>query len=571
MYFRPVDRPVLNSWRFATLFLALACVGTTTFAVAPKATHKKNQESPISFVNQIVPILTKSGCNAGVCHAKAGGGQNGFQLSLLGYEPEEDYRHIVHEGRGRRLFPLEPAQSLLLTKATGTVPHGGGVRIGVGTERYQKLLAWIESGATFGPADDPSVVSIAVDPPAGTLQKGGDVTLRCRATFSDGSVRDVTDVALYETNDSAMATVTDSGLVKALDVSGKVSIMVRYQDQVAVFNASIPMGAAVEAVPQERNFVDRWVFKNLRDLGIPPSPVCDDATFLRRVSLDIGGRLPTDSEAKAFIEDAEADKRAKAVRRLLRSPDYADFFANKWTALLKNRRDDASDIVSNFAFHAWMRDSLLAGTPYDQLVRELLAATGTIVANPPVAWYKRVKDPKQQVEDIAQLFLGVRLQCAQCHHHPFERWSQDDYYSLTAFFSRIGRKPTDTNGEDLIFHDRGIAESINVKSGTPIRPAALGDSVGEIPADEDPRLRLADWMANENNPFFAKALVNRYWKHFFGRGLIEPEDDIRDSNPPTNPELLSALERHFIESGFDLRELGVYHHDFSCLSIEFDF
>ena len=555
MFFRSVDRCYRIPWRVAAMVVSVICAGSSVPAVAPKATEPTDHDSSISFVNEIVPILTKAGCSAGVCHAKAGGGQNGFQLSLLGYEPHEDYRHIVHEGRGRRLFRLNPAQSLLLTKATGTVPHGGGVRIEVGTQRYQKLLAWIESGATFGPADDVSVVSIDVDPPAGTLRKGEQIALRCMATFSDGSVRDVTDVALYESNDSAMATVTESGLVQSLDVSGKVSIMVRYQDRVAVFNASIPMGAPVETVPEERNFVDQWVFKNLRDLGIPPSPVCDDATFLRRVSLDIGGRLPTDSEAKAFHSDTDPDKRDKAVRRLLRSPDYADFFANKWTALLKNRRDDASDIVSNFAFHAWMRDSLLAGTPYDQLVRELLAATGTIVANPPVAWYKRVKDPKQQVEDIAQLFLGVRLQCAQCHHHPFERWSQDDYYSLTAFFSRIGRKPTDTNGEDLIFHDRGVAQSINVKSGTPVRPAALGDSVGEIPADEDPRLRLADWMANEKNPFFAKALVNRYWKHFFARGLIEPEDDIRDSNPPTNPELLAALEQHFIESGFDLRQL----------------
>jgi hypothetical protein len=239
----------------------------------------------------------------------------------------------------------------------------------------------------------------------------------------------------------------------------------------------------------------------------------------------------------------------------LRSPDYADYFANKWTSLLKNRRDDASDITSNFAFHAWIRDSLLANVPYDQLVRELLAATGTVIENPPVAWYKRVKGPKEQIEDVAQLFLGVRMQCAQCHHHPFERWSQDDYYGLTAFFSQVGRKPTDTRGEDLIFHQRGIAAAKNPKSGQMIRPAALGNNVGEILADQDPRLRLADWLESESNPFFAKALVNRYWKHFFKRGLIEPEDDIRDTNPPTNPELLSALEAHFRQSGFDLKEL----------------
>jgi hypothetical protein len=223
--------------------------------------------------------------------------------------------------------------------------------------------------------------------------------------------------------------------------------------------------------------------------------------------------------------------------------------------MLKNRRDDASDITSNFAFYAWVRDSLLANKPYDQMVRELLAATGTVIANPPVAWYKRVKEPKQQLEDVAQLFLGVRMQCAQCHHHPFERWSQDDYYSLSAFFTQVGRKPSATRGEDLIFHKRGVAVATNIKTGASLKPGALGDAIPAIAPDEDPRLKLADWMSSPQNPFFAKALVNRYWKHFFRRGLIEPEDDIRDSNPPTNPELLAALEKHFIDSHFDLKSL----------------
>lgn len=257
----------------------------------------------------------------------------------------------------------------------------------------------------------------------------------------------------------------------------------------------------------------------------------------------------------ALLTSREPDKRDRVIDDLLRSAGYADFFAAKWTALLKNRRENAGDIVSNFAFHAWVRDSLLANKPYDQFVRELLAATGTVVGNPPVAWYKRVKEPKQQIEDVAQLFLGVRMQCAQCHHHPFERWSQDDYYALTAFFSQVGRKPSLTRGEDLIFHKRGVATATNVKTGLPLKPAALGDAVPSIAPDEDPRLRLADWMGSPQNPFFAKALVNRYWKHFFQRGLIEPEDDIRDTNPPTNPELLAALEQHFIASGFDLKKL----------------
>ncbi|HEY5313513.1 MAG TPA: DUF1549 and DUF1553 domain-containing protein, partial [Pirellulales bacterium] len=337
--------------------------------------------------------------------------------------------------------------------------------------------------------------------------------------------------------------------------SGNVAVMVRYQAKVAVYSGSIPLGAPVEQMPAERNFVDKFVFANLKAIGVPPSPVCDDATFLRRVTLDIGGRLPTEQEVAEFLASQDQDKRDRVIDALLRSPDYADFFANKWSTLLKNRRDDAGDIVSNFAFHAWVRDSLLANKPYDQFVRELLAATGTVIANPPVAWYKRVKEPKQQLEDVAQLFLGVRMQCAQCHHHPFERWSQDDYYALSAFFSQVGRKPSSKRGEDLIFHKRGIAVATNIKTRLPLKPAALGDAMPNIAAGEDPRLRLADWMSSKTNPFFAKALVNRYWKHFFQRGLVEPEDDLRDTNPPTNPALLAALEQHFISSGFDLKDL----------------
>lgn len=512
-------------------------------------------EVAVSFVNDVVPILTKSGCNAGTCHAKAGNGQNGFQLSLLGFEPNEDYAHLVRESRGRRISLAAPEQSLLLMKATGSLPHRGGARFPEGSDRYQAILAWIRQGAHDDSASAPRITALEVQPARGTLPRLTQQPLSAIAHYNNGTTRDVTRMALFESNDSAMATVEDAGLVRASDLPGKVSIMVRYQGLVAVYHASIPQGSPVESLPASRNLVDEHVFANLRDLGIPPSPVCDDATFLRRVSLDIAGRLPTESEVNAFLVDSASTKRDAAIERLLQSAEHADFFANKWTAMLKNRRDDASDITSNFAFYSWVRDGLLANKPYDQMVRELLAATGTVIANPPVAWYKRVKEPKQQLEDVAQLFLGVRMQCAQCHHHPFERWSQDDYYQLAAYFSQVGRKPTSTRGEDMIFHTRGTAVATNIKTGRSLRPAPLGADSEPIPADVDPRLKLADWMADRNNPFFAKSLVNRYWKHFFRRGLIEPEDDIRDSNPPSNPELLAALEKHFIESGYDLRGL----------------
>ena len=529
--------------------IAVGLVGVTADLQRSQAADRA-----VSFVNDIVPVLTKAGCNVGVCHAKAGGGQKGFQLSLLGFEPLEDYEHLLKEGRGRRLFPGEPDRSLLLLKASGQTPHGGGVRLPAASEGYALLREWIRQGAPLDSESGPKLVAFEVQPPRSSLRPQQEQQLKALAKFSDGSVRDVTNQAIYESNDKAMAEASATGLVKVLDISGKVAVMVRYQDRITVFNASIPLGAPVENLPPSKNFVDELVFANLKELGIPPSPVCNDATFLRRVSLDIGGRLPTDEEAKAFLASTAPDKRDLVIDDLLRSPDYADFFANKWTALLKNRRDDASDVVSNFAFHAWVRDSLLANKRYDQFVRELLAATGTVIGNPPVAWYKRVKEPKEQIEDVAQLFLGVRMQCAQCHHHPFERWSQNDYYSLAAFFTQVGRKPSGVRGEDLIFHKRGMATATNIKTSVTLKPAALGDAIPPIAPDEDPRLKLADWMGTSTNPFFARALVNRYWKHFFQRGLIEPEDDIRDSNPPTNPELLAALEKHFIASSFDLKE-----------------
>ena len=507
----------------------------------------------VSFVNDVVPVLTKAGCNAGACHAKAGQGQNGFQLSLLGFEPQEDYEHLVKEGRGRRVFAASPEQSLLLMKASGRVPHGGGMRLDPASEGYRLLRAWLHQGTPFDKDTAPKLVSLDVQPPRKTLKTKSEQQLKVTARYADGRTRDVTALALYEANDRAMAEASEAGRVKILDIPGNVAVMVRYQGLAAVCNVSVPLGAPVKHLPPSKSFVDQLVFANLKLIGIPPSPVCDDATFLRRVSLDIAGRLPTVAEAEAFLASKEPTKRDKLVDALLTSPDYADFFANKWTALLKNKRDATSDITANFAFHSWVRDSLLANKPYDRLVRELLAATGTIEGNPPVAWYKRVKQPTEQLEDVAQLFLGVRMQCAQCHHHPFERWSQHDYYSMSAFFSQIGRKPTATAGEDVIFHKRGMAQTENKKTKLPVKPAGLGDPTLDIPPDEDPRLRLADWMGNKSNPFFAKALVNRYWKHFFKRGLIEPEDDIRDTNPPSNPELLDALAKHFVESGFDLK------------------
>ena len=511
--------------------------------------------SSLNFVNDVEPILTKASCNSGGCHAKAGIGQRGFRLSVLGFEPQEDYEHIVKEGKGRRVFAAAPDQSLLLLKAANIVPHGGGKRLEPGSEEFQTVVRWISEGMVYERESDPKIVSVEVEPARISLKAKSQQHLKVRARYTDGSVRDVSRTALYEANDKSMAEASEEGVVSLQDLPGNVAVMVRYSGLVSVCSISVPLGAPVEQLPPSKNFIDELVFANLKRIGIPPSGVCDDSTFLRRVSLDIAGRLPTEEEAQAFLNNNDPGKRDAVIDVLLRSSGYADFFAGKWAMLLHNKRDLASDTVSNFAFHSWIRDSLLANTPYDVMVRDLLAATGEITTNPAVAWFKRVKEPKQQLEDVAQLFLGVRMQCVQCHHHPFERWGQQDYYSLAAFFSQIGRKLSSTPEEETIFHKRGIAQAENKKTKQQVRPAGLGGGQLEIAPDEDPRLRLAEWMREKTNPFFAKALVNRYWKHFFRRGLVDPEDDIRDTNPPTNPELLDALAAKFVQSGYDLKEL----------------
>lgn len=510
---------------------------------------------PLSFVNDIQPILTKAGCNSGACHAKAITGQRGFRLSVLGFEPEEDYEAIVKQSKGRRVFPPAPEESLLITKGAAIVPHTGGKKLEPGSEDYKMLVRWIAEGMSYTQKSEATLSSIVVEPARVSMKIKTTQQLKVTATYSDGSTRDVTKLALFEANERAMAEVGELGVVKTFDLPGNVAVMVRFGGRVSVCSVSIPLGAAVDSLPPVKNFIDQHVFANLKQIGVPPSPICDDSTFLRRISLDIGGRLPTAEETKDFLASRAPDKRDRAIEALLNSPDYADYFANKWTSLLKNTRSEAADITSNFAFHAWMRDSLLANTKYDQIVRQILASTGTIVSNPPVAWYKRVKEPTTQLEDVAQLFLGVRMQCAQCHHHPFERWTQAEYYHLAAFFSQIGRKPTTIAGEDLIFHKRGIAQTEHRKTRVMLKPAGLGEPELDIAPDDDPRLALVDWMSKKDNPFFAKSLVNRYWKHFFKRGLVEPEDDLRDTNPPTNPDLFEALAKSFTDSGYDLKAL----------------
>jgi hypothetical protein len=289
---------------------------------------------------------------------------------------------------------------------------------------------------------------------------------------------------------------------------------------------------------------------------MPPSEICDDGTFIRRLTLDITGRLPTAEEMKDFMASKDANKRAQLTDRLLDSPEYAEYFANKWSALLRNQRTQPTYARGSYLFWSWIRDSFADNKPFDQFAREVVAASGSLDQHPPVAWYRQVKEAKAQMEDVAQLFLGTRMQCAQCHHHPFEKWSQQDYYGFAAFFANVSRKTATAKDEEIIFNKRGAAQMTNIRTKQPVMPTSLGSEAAKLRPEQDPRLELANWMSKKDNPFFAHTLVNRYWKHFFNRGLVEPEDDMRETNPPVNPELLSAMAAEFVKSGYDLKALA---------------
>lgn len=532
--------------------------------------------APIHFENQIVPIFTKNGCNGGGCHGKAAG-QNGFRLSLLGFEPAEDYDHLVKEARGRRLFPAAPERSLLLTKGAAQLPHGGGKRLDPDSDDYRMLVRWIAQGMPPGRSDAPTVTRVEVFPTERILALNGEQQLVVTAHYSDGSTEDVTRGALYEANDKDMASTDATGMVKTYNQPGEVAVMVRYQGKVAVFRATVPLGLAVDRLPPSRTFVDELVFRQLRKVGLPPSEVADDTIFLRRVTLDLTGRVPTVAEVSAFEAAVAAERRETtpdsgdslagsvpgpawkardaAIDRLLSGPDYAENFANKWSALLRNKRGDAKQARGSYAFHGWIKDQIDRNVPYDQFVRSIVSASGDLNENPPVAWFRQVRSPQAQLEDTAQLFLGQRLQCAQCHHHPYEKWSQADYWSFGAFFSQVAYKSGSQPGEDAVVHKRGMPQITNKKTGKPVQPVGLGDAIPGLSPDEDPREALAAWMTRPDNRFLARSLVNRYWKHFFNRGLVDPEDDLRDTNPATNPELLDALAKHFVEKGYDLKDL----------------
>jgi hypothetical protein len=515
-----------------------------------------DEQKPLHFVNDILPLLAVHGCNAGGCHGRANG-QNGFKLSLFGFDPAFDYNAIVKEARGRRVFPASPDSSLLLAKATARVPHGGGRRLDPDSEDYRTLKRWMMQGTPLGDGGAPALQKLTVHPSYRVMNRKSQQQVSVHAHYADGSVRDVTRQAQYQSNESAVAAVDGDGLVQIFDLAGEAAIMARYMGTVAVFRALVPHGPPTEnfAGFKPANFIDNLTVARWKKLGLTPSPLSTDSEFLRRVTLDLCGRLPTIEETKAFLADGPADKRAKLIDRLLDSPDYASFLAMRWGTILRNASLAGSEQAA-YAFHDWIRDMVARNRPYDEFVRGIVAVSGEWQEAPAVNWYWQMRDDQlhQPVADTAQIFLGLRLQCAKCHHHPYERWSQEDYYGLAGFFSRLGRKGL---GEPPPYYSerRRTSNEINPRTGKPIEPKILDGPELKIPFDQDPRHKLVDWMAQPDNPFFAKALVNRMWGHLMGRGLVDPVDDMRETNPPSNPELLDAMAKDFIDSKFDVKRV----------------
>ncbi len=518
---------------------------------------------PINFPNQIVPIFTKLGCNSGGCHGKASG-QNGFKISLLGFEPEVDFNALVKEARGRRLLPAAPDSSLLLLKASGGIAHGGGKRMEVGSDEYRLIRRWIAAGMPYGEKSDPVVTRISVVPEHRVMTRNNHQQFAVYAHYSNGHAEDITRRAQYESNDQEVAIVDSAGLVRTLGLSGEAAVMVRYQERVAVFRATVPLGAKTPnySFPVQ-TLVDKFTQNKWHDLGLVPSELCSDEQFIRRLSIDLTATLPAPAQVAAFLADKDPHKRDKLIDRLLDSDEYSFYFANKWADVLRVKRRGQPDRArGTFAFHSWIRNAIAQDKPYDEFARAILGASGDEVSNPPTVWYKELQNPEQFVDDTAQVFLGLRLACAQCHHHPYEKWSQDDYWGIAAFFGRLARKniqePGEVNqpgGGRVVIYTRSGGGVVNKRTGQAAVMKPLDGKPMQIGHYDDPRQKLVDWMVDSHNPFFARAVANRYWAHFFGRGIVDPLDDMRVTNPPSNPELLDALAKDFVDHKYSLKHL----------------
>ena len=595
--------------------------GLKAVAVVTSGPRDGARSAP-SFRQEIVPLLTRAGCNAGGCHGKLAG-QNGFKLSLRGFAPEWDHEALARESRGRRIDSAAPDASLLLLKALARMPHEGGERFAADSRYHRALADWIGAGAPGPSVGESDAASLEVLPGNRTLRVGDRQRLLVRAHYADGQVRDVTWLAQFFSNDEAVVRVTPEGVVEGRRV-GETAIRVHFQGQVQVVVMTLPFEnqVAPAAFAKRNNTVDQHVFEKLAALHIPPSPLGDDATFLRRASLDTIGTLPTPAEVRAFVADARPDKRAQLVEALLERPEFVDFWTLQLSDLLQNRKERDHDVRGAKgvrSFHTWLRAQVAANRPWHELTRELLTASGDAVTHPQIGYFITTIGEKRNVDSeltdsVAQAFLGTRIGCARCHNHPLERYTQDDFYHFAAFFSRVslkrespvtGRTILNTTSKEeqqqlerVTKQEQALAAAETAAAGQSgkdaeraqkkvteekkkleearkqlerqrvastsvtqprtkkmMAPQPLDRAVMDLPPGVDPRTRLMDWMADPANEYFSGSMVNRLWKHFLGVGLVEPVDDLRASNPPSNPALWRELNREFVTHGYNLKHV----------------
>ena len=522
-------------------------------------------KGPVSFELHIQPILAARGCSTGACHGKARG-QNGFQLSLLGFDSEFDFNAVTREARGRRIFPASPQESLLLRKGAGHVPHGGGIRLPNDSDDYQTILRWIEMGASREIQDEPVLESVEIFPTDRVMVPMETQQLVVLASYSDGTKRDVTGQSAFQSNESVVVGVSDLGVIKSGPIPGEATIMARFMGAIATCRVLIPLAGEISddyyADLPRNNFIDDKVWDKLQLLGITASSPAVDSKIVRRLFIDIIGRLPTPQEAQQYINDTTLDKQAKLVDWLLEQPEYADHWANKWTDLLRPNPYRVG-IKAVLNYDNWIREAFRENRPYDQFVRGLVTAEGSTFRNGASTLFRDRRSPDEVTTLVSQLFLGIRLDCAKCHHHPFERWSQDDFYSFAAFFARVGRKGTGLSppisGSEEVIMEAASGSVTHPLTGAVLSPRPLYGNVefseDELESDYSIRGKLADWMVSNENDYFGKVMANRVWADMMGRGLVEPVDDLRATNPATNEPLLAALGKYFAENKYDIKKL----------------
>lgn len=498
---------------------------------------------------------------AGSCHAKPEG-QNGFKLSVFSYDPLTDFAEIVKDGRGRRVSPAAPEASLILLKPTLTVDHEGGQRFEPGSPVYQMLVGWIAGGMPYQNPDEPALESVKIEPSSGTYRHGRETRLKVVAHYDDGSERDVTALSDFVSQDEELVTVDETGLMKTGRLNGENVVVARFMGQVATASVTVPAETRLPASRYEglvaENFIDELGHAHFRRLGLFPSQRSNDTEFLRRATLDTIGRLPTPEETRGFIEDTAADKREQWIERLLADPAWADHWANKWADLLRPNPDRVG-VKSVYLLDQWLRESFRRNMPYDAFARALLTVEGNNHRDGPAVVYRDRREPEDLTTIFSQVLLGVRMECAKCHHHPNEKWSQEDFYQFAAFFGPVKQKgaglsPPISAGNETFYYAPGRKVNHPV-TGAVLAPRPLDGPVVDVHAKSDPRLELAGWLTDPENPYFARAAVNRVWGSFFGRGFVEPVDDFRVSNPAVNEPLLNALAADFVAHDYDLKHL----------------